>query len=126
MPDAAIHPQPPLEYWFVEGCHILEWHNRAQDPAVSVARARVAPFQTTRWHRLRGVTERYLLLSGRGRVELEGSEPVDVGAGAVVVIPPGVAQRIACVGDEELVFLAICTPRFEASAYLDVEHEFVR
>jgi mannose-6-phosphate isomerase-like protein (cupin superfamily) len=44
-----------------------------------------------------------------------------IGAGAVVVIPPGCAQRIACLGDEELVFLAICTPRFEAQAYQDVE-----
>lgn len=121
MSQARIHPQPPEEYWFVEGCHILEWHNRADDPALSVARARVAPGQTTRWHRLQGITERYLILSGRGRVEVEGLEPAVIGAGAVVVIPPGCAQRIACVGDDELVFLAICTPRFEAQAYQDVE-----
>jgi len=121
MSAARIHPQPPEEYWFVEGCHILEWHNRVDDPALSVARARVAPGQTTRWHRLQGITERYLILSGRGRVEVEGLEPAVIGAGAVVVIPPDCAQRIACVGEEELVFLAMCTPRFEAQAYQDVE-----
>lgn len=121
MSAARIHLQPPEEYWFVEGCHILEWHNRVDDPALSVARARVAPGQTTRWHRLQGITERYLVLSGRGRVEVEGLEPAVIGAGAVVVIPPGCAQRIACVGDQELVFLAMCTPRFEAAAYEDVD-----
>lgn len=121
MSAARLHPQPPEEYWFVEGCHILEWHNRADDPALSVARARVAPGQTTRWHRLQGITERYLILSGRGRVEIEGLAPADLGAGAVAVIPPGCAQRITCLGEEELVFLAMCTPRFEAQAYVDVE-----
>lgn len=121
MSQARIRPHPPEEYWFVEGCHILEWHNRAEDPALSVARARVAAGQTTRWHRLQGITERYLILSGRGRVEIEGLAPAEIGAGAVVVIPPGYAQRIACLGDEELVFLAMCTPRFEAQAYVDVE-----
>ncbi|SDD16466.1 cupin domain-containing protein [Aquimonas voraii] len=121
MSIARIHPQPPEEYWFVEGCHILEWHNRVDDPALSVARARVASGQTTRWHRLHGITERYLILSGRGRVEVEGLPPTELGAGAVVVIPPGVAQRIACVGEEALVFLAMCTPRFEAAAYEDVD-----
>ncbi len=121
MSQARIRPHPPEEYWFVEGCHILEWHNRAEDPALSVARARVAAGQTTRWHRLQGITERYLILSGRGRVEIEGLAPAEIGEGAVVVIPPGCAQRIACLGDEELVFLAMCTPRFEAQAYVDVE-----
>lgn len=121
MSLARIHPHTPDEYWFVEGCHILEWHNRADDPALSIARARVAPGRTTRWHRLQGTTERYLILSGRGRVELEGLAAMDIGPGAVVVIPPGVAQRIASLGDQELVFLAICTPRFEVQAYEDVE-----
>jgi mannose-6-phosphate isomerase-like protein (cupin superfamily) len=124
MSRAGIHSQPPPEYWFVEGCHIVEWHNRKEDPAVSVARARVEPGQTTRWHRLHGISERYLLLEGRGRVEIEGLPPTEVGAGAVVVIPPGVAQRIASIGDCDLVFLAICTPRFDPAAYADVENAF--
>lgn len=121
MSQARIHPQPPAEYWFVEGCHILEWHNREDDPALSIARARLAPGQTTRWHRLHGIVERYLLLSGRGRVEVEGLEPTDIEAGAVVVIPPGHAQRIHNSGSEDLVFLAVCTPRFRAEAYEDIE-----
>jgi mannose-6-phosphate isomerase-like protein (cupin superfamily) len=124
MSHARIHPQPPPEYWFVEGCHIVEWHNREEDPSLSVARARVEPGQTTRWHRLHGISERYLLLEGRGRVEIEGLPPTEVGPGAVVVIPPGVAQRIASIGDSDLVFLAICTPRFDPAAYEDVDDVF--
>jgi mannose-6-phosphate isomerase-like protein (cupin superfamily) len=38
-----------------------------------------------------------------------------------VLIPAGVAQRIANAGDDDLVFLAICTPRFEHSAYEDID-----
>lgn len=109
------------EYWFDEGCHILEWSNGAHDEAASIARATVPPGGTTRWHRLVGIVERYLVLSGRGRVELEGVAPAEVGPGDVVVIPAGCAQRIAALGSEPLVFAAICTPRFRADAYRDAE-----
>ena len=34
------HPSEEDEYFFEEGCYILELANRADDPAVSVARAR--------------------------------------------------------------------------------------
>ena len=62
------------EYWFEEGCHITEWLNSPDDPGLSVARARVAPGVTTRLHRLVGVAERYVVLSGEGRVELVGAD----------------------------------------------------
>jgi oxalate decarboxylase/phosphoglucose isomerase-like protein (cupin superfamily) len=39
----------------------------------------------------------------------------------VVLIPPGAAQRISNTGDDDLVFLAICTPRFVREAYRDVD-----
>jgi len=65
-----IHPAPPDEYYFAEGCFITEAWNAPADEAVSVARARVEPGVTTRWHRLHGVTERYVILEGRGRVEV--------------------------------------------------------
>jgi mannose-6-phosphate isomerase-like protein (cupin superfamily) len=113
-----------VEYFFDEGCYITEWLNRDDDPALSIARARVEPGGTTRWHLLGGITERYLVLSGRGRVEIEGLAPTEIDSGAVVTIPPGAAQRITCLGDTELVFLALCTPRFELAAYTDAEHEF--
>jgi mannose-6-phosphate isomerase-like protein (cupin superfamily) len=114
---------PSMEYWFREGCWIAEWSNAGDDPAASIARARVLPGAVTRWHRLRDTTERYVVLSGRGRVEVGELLPQDVGPGDVVLIPPGARQRIACVGDGELVFLAICTPRFRPEAYVDLEPE---
>ena len=89
-----IHrPDEADEFPIAERCRILETWNRPDDPALSVARARVAPGVTTRLHRLTGICERYLILSGQGRVEvgdllsLEG-ELVDValeGAGARVI-----------------------------------------
>lgn len=109
------------EYDTAERCAINELSNHAGDPDVSIARARVAPGVTTRWHRLRGIAERYVLLEGRGTVEVEGLAAASVGAGDVVLIPPGARQRIRNDGDGDLVLLAICTPRFVPAAYEDVE-----
>lgn len=118
----AIQPlDPQAECWFAEGCHINELSNAEADPDVSIARARVAPGVTTRWHRLVDTTERYVLLSGKGRVEVGELPPREVGPGDVVLIPPGCRQRITCLGEEELVFLAICSPRFRPEAYEDLD-----
>jgi mannose-6-phosphate isomerase-like protein (cupin superfamily) len=47
-----------------------------------------------------------------------GSLPAQtVAPGDVVLIPPGCRQRITGMGNEDLVFLAICTPRFRPEAY---------
>jgi mannose-6-phosphate isomerase-like protein (cupin superfamily) len=45
----------------------------------------------------------------------------EIGPGAVVVIPPLCRQRITNIGGEDLVFLAICSPRFQPDAYEDVD-----
>lgn len=116
-------PAPEEEFFTEEGCHILETWNRAEDPALSVARARVAPGATTRRHRLAGIVERYLILSGEGRVEIQGMAPKTVGPGDLVYIPAGHTQRIANTAAADLVFLAICTPRFIPTAYEDVDSE---
>ncbi|MOA16644.1 Cupin domain protein [compost metagenome] len=91
--------------------------NHAGDPAVSVAEARVAPGVTTQLHRLDGVVERYLIVKGRGMVDVGGLQPSEVGPGDLVVIPAGVPQRIGNLGEEELVFYCICTPRFTPACY---------
>jgi len=118
MPQARVqHPDPSAEYYFEEGCHITEWWNLEDDPALSVARARVPPGVTTRWHRLIDTVERYLILSGEGRVEVEGLEPQRVAPHSLVFIPAGARQRIANTGPGDLVFLALCTPRFTPAAY---------
>lgn len=111
------------EYWFREGCYITELWNNASDSRVSIARARVCPGATTRWHCLEGITERYLLLSGTGRVELGDGTRRTVASGDTVLIEPLLAQRICNTGDRDLVFLAICTPRFRPQAYRDVDKQ---
>ena len=62
MDEQIRHLQADAEYYFAEGCFINELSNTAQDPAVSIARARVAPGVTTRWHRLRDTIEREFAL----------------------------------------------------------------
>ena len=116
----VLKPDSDDEYFFSEGCHILELSNTPHDPAVSIARARAGPGVTTRLHRLADTTERYVILSGMGQVETGGQPPVDVSPGDVVLIPPGCPQRIRNTGSEDLVFLAICSPRFTVSAYEDL------
>jgi mannose-6-phosphate isomerase-like protein (cupin superfamily) len=117
--STRIHHLTAAEYFFAEGCFITEMWNSPHDAEVSVARARVEPGVTTRWHRLHGVTERYLILEGR--VEVGDLPPEDVGPGAVVLIPPETRQRITNTGDADLIFLAVCTPRFTLAGYEDLE-----
>lgn len=103
-----------------ERCAIAELSNRPEDPEVSIARARVAPGVTTRWHRLRGIAERYVILEGRGLVEIGELPPQPVRPGDVVLIPPLCRQRISNDGSVDLLFLAICSPRFDWDAYEDL------
>lgn len=109
------------EYFFVEGCHILELSNSPDDPEVSIARARVEPGVTTHWHALKDTTERYVILDGVGEVEVGDAAPQHVSAGCVVQIPAGCRQRIRNVGDTDLVFLAVCSPRFVAENYCGLD-----
>ena len=110
----------PPEYYFEEGCYISEWMNHADDPALSVARARVPAGGTTRWHSLHNVSERYLILEGEGRAEV-GDQTERLKAGDSLFIPPGQPQRIHNTGTSDLIFLALCTPRFTPDCYQDVE-----
>ncbi len=118
MPGSeVIRPQEEDERLTDEGVRILESWNVPRDGRVSIARARLLPGETTRWHYLVETVERYLIVSGRGTVELGDRQPESVGPGDIVVIPAGLAQRIRCDGPDDLVFYCVCTPRFEASNY---------
>ena len=108
------------EYFFDEGCYITELSNSDDDQQLSIARARVAPGVTTRWHSLTGITERYVIVEGNGEAEIGEMSPQLVTAGDVVIIPPGERQRITNIGDSDLIFLAVCTPRFEVSKYVSL------
>lgn len=120
-PSGRVLKAKQLEEFFTsEQCFITELSNTPGDPAVSIARARVEPGTTTRWHRLSGIMERYCILAGKAEVELGDMPPQTVTPGDVVLIPPGIRQRIRNTGERDLIFLAICSPRFVDSAYQEL------
>jgi len=104
-----------------ERCHIQEIANDAGDEQVSIARARVEPGVTTAWHKLIGISERYIIVSGQGRVEIDAIKPVEVEPGDVVRIPPDCRQRITNTGSQDLVFYAVCCPPFQQRLYVNLE-----
>ena len=120
MDPLVITHDESRERFTDERCHILESWNDPRDPDVAIARARVEPGVTTALHVLE-VDERYVIVSGAGKMEVEGLEPTDVAPGDVVVIPAGRTQRITNTSDADLVFYCVCTPRFEPAHYHDVE-----
>lgn len=109
------------EFATQERCHIIEIHNNDTDTGCSVARARVEPGVTTSLHKLTGIIERYVILSGVGEVMIAGEDPVEVSELDVVAIADGVTQKITNTGTNDLVFLCICTPRFRQERYVQLE-----
>jgi len=117
MPEHIKRLDPEQEYYFKEGCHIIEVSNSDSDAEASIARARVEAGQQTQWHWLQDTTERYVILEGEGLVEVGDEPATQVGKGDVVIIPAGVRQRIRNTGSHDLIFLAVCTPPFKAEKY---------
>ena len=123
MKESIRRYLPDNEYYFEEGCYIVEVSNSPEDPDASIARARVKSGITTRWHRLSETAERYVILEGNGLVEIGSTPPTEICAGDVVLIPQMCRQRITNIGKNDLVFLAICTPRFSQAAYEALEEQ---
>lgn len=121
MQTEVKHAGNAVEFETAERCFIIEVANDAGDPQVSIARARVAPGVTTAWHKLRGITERYIIVSGRGQVQVGDDNPVAVTVGDVVRIAADTPQRIRNDGSTDLVFYAVCSPRFQPSCYVNLE-----
>ena len=120
----TINPFSPAdEFYLDEGCYIVELHNTHSDAGCSIARARVEPGVTTALHCLGDIIERYVIVAGSGEVEVDGQAPVAVAAMDVVTIPAGESQRIRNTGDSDLVFLCVCTPRFELKSYLQLAQQ---
>ena len=109
------------EFYIDEGCYITEISNSDDDPNISIARARVEPGVTTMLHRLLDTIERYVVLEGEGLIEVEGVAPQKLGPCDVVIIPSERAQKITNTSSNDLVFLAICTPRFKQESYRSIE-----
>jgi mannose-6-phosphate isomerase-like protein (cupin superfamily) len=122
MKEQIKKQNPQKEFYTAEKCYITELSNTPDDPEVSIARARVEPGVTTCWHRLKGITERYFIISGKGLAEIGDLPPQKVAAGDVVFIPSMCRQHITNTGSDDLIFLAICSPRFEQNAYEDIEN----
>jgi mannose-6-phosphate isomerase-like protein (cupin superfamily) len=116
---AVVHVRPDerQEYPTAERVRILESWNTRQDPAVSVARARLAAGESSEVHWLEGVDERFVILSGRATLEAGDIADLAVAPGDVVFVPAGARQRFHNTGSEDLVFLCICTPRFTPGCY---------
>ncbi|HIJ59217.1 MAG TPA: cupin domain-containing protein [Nitrospirae bacterium] len=114
---------PTKEYYFEEGCYINELSNIEYDEAVSIVMARVPMGVKTRRHRLIDTFERYVILRGSGMVYVDNNPPEIVSKGDVVLFPPETVQSIENIGNDDLVFLAICSPRFVKKNYEDVDNK---
>lgn len=115
------HYRPETGFDTPERCHIVELLNTEHDPECSIACATVKPGTTTQLHKLLGVTERYVIIEGEGNVEIGGDEPVSVSKLDTVIIKPEISQKITNTGKGNLVFLCICTPRFNENCYVPLE-----
>ena len=108
------------ENWTRERCYIREILNDERVPQTSLAECRIEPGVTTERHRL-SVDEWYLIVRGRGRMEVGDDTPFAVGPGDAVAIPAGTAQRITNEGTDDLVFQCLCMPRFRPDCYEALE-----
>ena len=107
------------EYYFEERCYIRELLNGESEPGVSIAQARVEAGVTTVLHSVKS-TEVYYIISGTGRAEV-GGHFYDVNPGDLIHITAEKPQRITNTGTNDLIFLAICAPRFTPENYTDLE-----
>jgi mannose-6-phosphate isomerase-like protein (cupin superfamily) len=109
------------EFTTPERCWILELLNAPADFALSIARARVEPGVTTQLHRLHGVDERYLIVSGEGVAKIGELAPQRIAMGDVLVIPAGTSQQVTNDGTADLIFYCICSPHFTPACYESLE-----
>ena len=108
------------EHYFKEGCFIEEWLNNSENEDISIARVRVEANSTTRKHKLLNTKEHYVILRGSGIVTI-GEKTWQVNEKDVVSIMPGQSQNIENYNSNDLIFLAICSPRFEEKNYMECD-----
>lgn len=108
------------EYFFEEGCHIIEVMNQDEEPNLSFAQARVEIGQKTRLHELKQTTEYYYITQGQGVATVSNQRFV-LSKGDLLKIGPGESQMIENTGAEDLIFMCICQPRFEPRNYVDTD-----
>ncbi|MCP3850516.1 MAG: cupin domain-containing protein [Gammaproteobacteria bacterium] len=117
------HYKPDEQFSTEEKCDINELLNHSSDPNCSIARASVAPGVCTQLHAVTKTIERYVILEGKGEVSINNTPPQNVSTLDIITIPAGAPQKIKNTGETELIFLCICTPRFEQKNYLNLEEK---
>lgn len=80
----------------------------------SLAEARLPAGASTQEHYHARSEEIYFILSGEGRMRIEG-ELADVKAGDAVAIPPGRKHKLWNTGTQPLALLCCCAPAYEHS-----------
>lgn len=86
----------------------------------SVAYAIIPPRAATRKHYHPIAEETYYILSGMGRLVIDG-QMCHVRSGDTVLIEPNERHQIWAEGDENLVFVVVCAPPWESSNSVFVE-----
>ncbi len=86
----------------------------------SIALITMPPGKASLLHYHPQAEESYLILEGEGHLQL-GQEEGEVAAGDAILIPATMHHKISNRGDQDLVFLAVCVPAWEAnnSVYLE-------
>ena len=119
MSDYFVKGDSAGEIWTDERCYITELSTTSHAPEGSLAIARVETGVTTQIHALTDIKEVYIVISGSGRMEVDGNQ-FAIAAGDQVIIPPGIAQRVTATSDEDLRFYCLCTPHFTPDVYLNL------
>ena len=78
----------------------------------SLAEARLLPGCSTEEHHHVQTEEIYYILSGCGRMTIDGEER-DVTRHDGIAIPPGGRHKITNTGSDDLLFLCCCAPAYE-------------
>ena len=86
----------------------------------SLAEATVPPGVLTQLHFHPSTEEIYYILSGSGRMEIDGQNR-SVGPGDAIAIPPGKPHRIHNNTSIDLIFLCCCAPGYEHSDTVLIE-----
>lgn len=89
---------------------VLIDHETASARKQSLAEATLDPRQATKRHYHAESEEIYVMLEGRGKIEVDG-ERRTVGPGEAILLPPGAWHQIFA-GDEQLRFLCACAPPY--------------
>ncbi len=118
MKDSQYHypTEPKREFYIDEGCHIIEILNNNKHPDISISQARVEPGRTTEIHYLDQTVEMYYILTGHGTAYI-ADEEIPVKPGDLIYIPADVNQYITNETLKDLIFLCICTPRWQEHIY---------